>query len=108
MPINEASRCYLIPKWMAEHPHGVTRRWAKNKYAHVPPATPERPKQSTRHKFPKEKKPMLGDVMRDLAILLHASLVMGEPIFLWVEDAAFYFNQVSKHAAPKQEPNEGD
>ena len=108
VPINEASRCYLIPKWMAEHPQGVTRQWAKNKYAHVPPATPERPKQSTRHKFPKEKKPMLGDVMRDLAILLHASLVMGEPIFLWVEDAAFYFNQVSKHAAPKQEPNEGD
>ena len=31
--------------------------------------------------------------MRDVAILLRASLHLGEPIFIWVEDAAFVFNQ---------------
>jgi hypothetical protein len=31
--------------------------------------------------------------MRDVAVLAHAALKMGEPILVWVEDATFYFNQ---------------
>ena len=31
--------------------------------------------------------------MRDVDILIRASLHLGEPIFIWVEDAAFFFNQ---------------
>ena len=32
-------------------------------------------------------------MLNDISILLYAAHVMNEPIFIWVEDAAFYFNQ---------------
>ena len=92
IPINEGSRCYLIPEWLAQHRDERVCAWAKDKYAHVPPPADGK-EPSPRHKFPKERKPQLGEVMKDLAILLFASLLMGEPIFVWVEDAAYYFNQ---------------
>jgi len=93
VPINEASKTYIVPKWISESRQQNVRRWAKEKYDHVP--TPNMPGHapSPRHKFPKEKKPSLADIMRDVAILLRASLHLGEPIFIWVEDAAFFFNQ---------------
>lgn len=92
VPINDASRCYLIPEWLSKSKNLKVREWAKNKYAHVPEPRPGE-EASSRHKFPKERKPDLGKVMRDLAILLYASLKLKQPIFVWVEDAAFYFNQ---------------
>ena len=69
------------------------KQWSEDKYAHVPATTIGGTQPSARHKFPKEKKPALADVLRDVALLLAASLYLGEPIFIWVEDAAFYFNQ---------------
>ena len=98
VPINDASKCYVIPEWIYNSPIVDIRRWGAAKYAHVPGAAQEgqgRPvgSPSTRHKFPKEHKPNLGEVMQTLAILLLAASLMGEPIFVWVEDAAYYFNQ---------------
>ena len=46
-----------------------------------------------RHKFPKERKLALTEVTKDIALLILVSLTLGEPILVWVEDAAFYFNQ---------------
>ena len=76
VPINEGSRCYLIPEWLAKHRDERVCAWAKDKYAHVPPPADGK-EPSPRHKFPKERKPQLGEVMKDLAILLHASLLLG-------------------------------
>ena len=90
--INDASRSYYVPLWIRESPHADVREWALRKYAHVPPAA-EGKEPSTRHKFPKERKPSLADLMHDISILLEASLMLDEPIFAWVEDAAHYFNQ---------------
>ena len=91
VPINEASRCYLIPEWLAKSRRAEVRRWANEKYAHVPRVASAEP--SWQFKFPKERKPSLSGVRRDIAVLAHAALKMGEPILAWVEDAAFYFNQ---------------
>ena len=91
VPINEASKSYELPDWLLHSWDEATARWARGKYRHVP--TMEGGRRSAAYKFPKERKPALANVMRDLAILLHASLEMNEPIFLWVEDAAHYFNQ---------------
>ena len=93
VPINEASKCYTIPQWMAESRQATLRRWAKDKYAHVPPEDARGRGPSPRHKFPKERKPSLADVMRNVTILLYAAMMLGQPLFVWVEDAAFYFNQ---------------
>ena len=104
VPINDASRCYLVPEWIANSPQAEVRRWAAHKYAHVPKAGVEevyrrtgdfnRPAPSSRHKFPKERKPSLSAALGDAAVLTRASLIMGEPIFIFLEDAAFYFNQL--------------
>ena len=94
VPINEASKCYLIPEWLAQARRADTRRWAQQKYAHVPtPALRHTGRSPWEHKFPKERKPSIMDVMRDVAILIVAGLALGEPVFVWVEDAAHFFNQ---------------
>ena len=97
VPINEASRCYLIPEWMAKAKDARLRKWAVDKYAHVPTAA-DGSQQSVHYKFPKEKKPALASatgpsLMRDVSILLLAAHVLAQPLFIWVEDAAFFFNQ---------------
>ena len=92
VPINEASKSYAMPNWLLQSPRAEVAEWARRKYEHVPlGAAGEEP--SPRYKFPKEHKPLLGGVMRNIAILLHAAWRMRQPIFVWVEDAAFYFNQ---------------
>jgi hypothetical protein len=93
VPINEASRCYLVPEWLAKSRQLEVRAWSTHRYAHVPTATRRGEKESPTHKFPKERKPAVTAVLNDMAILLRASLILNEPIFVWVEDAAFYFNQ---------------
>ena len=93
VPVNEASKCYYIPEWMAHSRQAAVRLWARSKYAHVPAPTREGEVPSWKHKFPKERKPSVRDVLTAVALLLHASLLLDEPIFIWVEDAAFYFNQ---------------
>ena len=87
MPINDASKCYLVPEWLAKARQPEVRQWAVDKYAHVP-RTEGPDASSPRYKFPRERKPALGEVMRDVAILLLAAWMLGEPIFVWVEDAA--------------------
>ena len=93
VPINVASRTYTIPKWIAHSPRPEIRRWAVDKYAHVPPADRTGEQPSARHKFPKEHKPSLADALRDVAILSHAAVHMGQPVFAFLEDAANYFPQ---------------
>jgi hypothetical protein len=109
VPVNTASRCYFVPTWLSEHHDPAVVAWLEQKYEHVPPprggeaaASRHSPSvsepghlagASARYKFPKEHKPHLGDLMHDATLLLQAARELAEPIFVWVEDAAFYFNQ---------------
>ena len=93
VPINEASKSYAVPKWIAGSPRPEVRQWANDKYAHVPQTHRAGEQPSVRYKFPKEHKPALTYVLRDTAILSQASMEMGEPIFAFLEDAAHYFSQ---------------
>ena len=103
-PINTASRCYLIPSWMADSRRPAMVDWLRRRYEHVPHrgATdtdgrehePGGSAVSARYKFPKEHKPGLPAVMRDSTLLLKAAIELEEPPFNWLEDAAFYFNQL--------------
>ena len=68
MPINTASRCYLVPEWLAQTRDPARRAWNVERYAHVP-LDREGPV-SSRYKFPKEHKPSVGDVARDITLLL--------------------------------------
>ena len=92
VPINEASKRYAIPEWLANSKQEAIRRWAHEKYAHVP-TREDGASTSPRYKFPKERKPELAKVMGDGAILLAEALRQKQPIFVLVEDAAFFFNQ---------------
>ena len=46
-------------------------------------------------KWPKEVKPMLSHAMRNLVVLRRAAAVLGEPLYIFSDDAADYFNQLS-------------
>lgn len=98
--MNEASNCYYLPEWLARAEDVKLRIWHEERYAHVRWQDEGRKAASPRHKFPKEHKPQLEDVMRDLAILLGVSIKLGEPIFVWVEDAA-YTTSNSSHMLQK-------
>ncbi|KAL3894476.1 MAG: hypothetical protein SGPRY_013797 [Prymnesium sp.] len=85
---------YWVPEWLAAHRDRRVKNWSRERYGHVKWGDQETRQATIRHKFPKEHKPQqLADVMRDVAILAKASLELGEPLFVWVEDAAHYFNQ---------------
>ena len=45
--------------------------------------------------WPKEIKPTLAQVMHDISILLGAAHLLGEPIYIFGDDAKDYFNQLA-------------
>ena len=45
--------------------------------------------------LPKEVKPTVADIMRDLSVLLAASRLLGEPIYIFGDDARDHFNQLA-------------
>ena len=63
VPINDASKCYFVPDWLAKSRQEEVRAWATHKYAHVPKAARDGERASPTHKFPKERKPQLADVL---------------------------------------------
>lgn len=93
MPINTAARCYLTPRWMQDIPGDDMKEWLEKRYEHVPYIEGSRSGVSSRYKFPKEEKPLLGSVMRDASILGAAAIDLEEPMLAGLEDAGFYFNQ---------------
>jgi hypothetical protein len=111
LSVNAATRTYAVPDWIRQSPSQELRDWDERRYAHVPneliqpmageegaissAAMPVYPKGAAalRHKYPKEGKPTIEDVMIDGSLFGRASYLLGEPIFVWVNDAAFYFNQ---------------
>lgn len=51
--------------------------------------------------IPKEQKPTPRQVMRDLALLMHAATLTGEVVYLFTDDIKDYFNQL--RLAPEEE-----
>ncbi|KAL1528962.1 hypothetical protein AB1Y20_010283 [Prymnesium parvum] len=43
-------------------------------------------------KWPKERKPQLAEVMRDVAVLKRAVHLLSEPVYIFGDDAKDYFN----------------
>ena len=54
-----------------------------------------RPNEQSTSKWPKERKPMLAEFMRDLAILRRAAELLNLPIYVMGDDAKDYFNQLA-------------
>ena len=48
-----------------------------------------------RSKWPKETKPQLSQLIRDLAILKRAAWLLGEPLYVFGDDFKDYFNQLA-------------
>ncbi|KAL3911925.1 MAG: hypothetical protein SGPRY_008513, partial [Prymnesium sp.] len=48
-----------------------------------------------RSKWPRERKPLVADLMRILAVLNHAAFSLNEPRFIFGDDIKDYFNQLA-------------
>ena len=60
----------------------------------LPRPASEPPLRATESKWPKEIKPLLIQVLRDLAILRRAAEVLSEPIYVASDDIADFFSQL--------------
>ena len=88
--INAASRIFHVPQHFLADDRPEMTAWLRARgLLHPPPLSPGI------SKFPKEVKPRLQDVMRDLAILRRAARVLGLPIYVFGDDAKDFFNQLA-------------
>ena len=62
-----------------------------------------RPHEQPHSKWPKERKPTVEHVMRDLAILRRAAELLREPIYVFGDDAKDYFCQLALASSERKE-----
>ena len=87
--INSASKRHHMPQHFLADKRPTMLAWLFERG--LPgPALP-----SGQSKWPKEIKPLLEHVMHDIAILRRASEMLGEPLYIWGDDAKDYFNQLA-------------
>ena len=91
--INDASKVYHLPRHLRDSPRDDVRRWVRNRGLLTPPE--ERPPLTRGSKWDHEAKPTLGGFMRSLGILRRAAHVLGEPIYIFSDDGADWFNQLA-------------
>ena len=89
--INDASRVPHMPEHFAADTRPEMKEWLA---ARGLPRPPEAPPDERGSKWPREVKPTVAQVMRDIAILRRAAQLLEEPLYVFVEDAASYFNQL--------------
>lgn len=92
LSINEASRIHHIPQHHANDDRPEMLAWLRARGLRPPPPALE---EGERSKWPRERKPQLSAVMRDIAVLRRAALVLDEPIYIFGDDAKDYFNQLA-------------
>lgn len=92
LSLNEASHIWHVPRYFADDPRPAMASWLA---ARGLPASPHAELGARRTKWPKELKPRLTDVMRDMAVLRRAAHVLGEPIYIFGDDVKDYFNQLA-------------
>lgn len=97
--LNEASRVYHMPAHFWSDTRSEFRSWLTQRG--LPPTSREpKPVEGEEHpkrlsKWPKERKPQLVDVMRDISVLRRASEVLQQPAYSFGDDAKDYFNQLA-------------
>ena len=90
LSINEASQTRHFPRHFADRLHEPSfRAWLAAKEL-LDPATRGGPSP-----WPREEKPTLRMVMAAITILLGAAELLGEPIYVFGDDAKDYFNQLA-------------
>ena len=92
--INAASRVHHLPQYFLQDDRPVFREWLSDRglstegMCEMPPG---------KSKWPREVKPQVCQLLRDLAVLRRASEILGEPLYVFGDDAKDYFNQLAMH-----------
>ena len=89
--LNEAAKVYRTPSYFEHLPE--TAAWYAGQQARDERLREVEPR-APAGKWCRELKPTPVDVARDLAILKAAAEAMGEPVYLFGDDAKDYFNQL--------------
>ena len=83
-----------LPRGQAEP--GVSTTWNPHAWGAWPvPEAVAQPGWQPHSKWPKEAKPRITELMRDVAVLRRAASRLGEPIYIFGDDAKDYFNQLA-------------
>lgn len=97
--LNEASRVYHMPAHFTSDRRPEFREWLARRGLPAPRREPAAadgaPSAYKFSKWPKERKPQLSAIMRDIAVLKRAAEVVQEPIYSFGDDAKDYFNQLA-------------
>lgn len=96
--INRASHLPHMPRHFAADERPEFRAWlAQRGLPRDLEAEPlgTRPNEQPTSKWPKEVKPLLQQVMRDMAVLKRAADLLGEPVYIFGDDVKDFFNQLA-------------
>ena len=91
MSINTASFLLHLPKHFLLDRRPVMLEWLQARGLWPTPTTSD----TSQSKWPKETKPRLRQLLRDLAILKRAAQFLGEPVYIIGDDFKDYFNQLA-------------
>ena len=97
LSLNMACKLFYLPAHFASDQRPEMLRWLRAKGLPPPPELVAMPlaEQLRSSKFPKEVKPTLQMMMRDILVLARAAYLLGEPIYVFSDDAKDYFNQLA-------------
>ena len=114
--INDASHLRYMPAHFVADQRPEFRQWLRQRG--LPPEVEERPDEDGAvhaSKWPKERKPRLIEVMRDMAVFGRAAFVTGQAVYTAGDDAKDYFSQMPMAASELSkvgvlflEPGEGE
>ena len=95
--LNEAARKYYIPRHFLTDTRKATKEWLVARG--LPRPESEAPLSASQSKWPREKKPLLAEILRDLAILKRAAVILNLPIYVFSDDFADYFSNLPMAAS---------
>ena len=98
LSINTASHLPHTPRHFASDQRPAFRAWLADRGLPRDLETDplgSKPNEQLHSKWPKERKPTLTELMRDLVILCRAAALLSEPIYVMGDDAKDYFNQLA-------------
>ena len=90
--INDASHIRHMPQYFYRDLRPAFLAWLSQRGLPAPPDSGESGRQFS--KWPKERKPTLAELMRDMAVFKRAAAVIGHPTYGFGDDAKDYFNQL--------------
>ena len=91
VPLNVAARNFHMPQYFLSDKRPEFVSWLAARG--LPRPADEPPLAPTESKWPRERKPALALIMRDLAILRRAAEALDLPIYVFSDDIATFFSQ---------------